>query len=177
MLYGCVLTSIQCVSCQLKLCAHSAACARHVACQTLCRQAFKDERAATGAVTKHNCTSSIPYSPHSLCATTKLLAVALAFWVKDITADSQTLLTHSPALRKGLHQPNRHILLGAVHSPKSHLELPTCCFGACRGAAAGASSKEPPAGISLKALSFGRGGVKAPLTPRREMVPCTDAEQ
>lgn len=35
---------------------------------------------------------------------------------------------------------------------------------------------EPPARISLKALSLGRGGVKAPLKPCREMVPCTVVE-
>ena len=35
---------------------------------------------------------------------------------------------------------------------------------------------EPPAGMSLKALSLGRGGVKAPLKPCREMVPCTGVE-
>ena len=62
-----------------------------------------------------------------------------------------------------------------VQSTRHHLELPACCTGACRGAAAGFSSKNPPAGPSLNALSSGRGGVKAPLKPCNEMVPCEGA--
>ena len=56
-------------------------------------------------------------------------------------------------------------------SHDTHLEDPIC-FGACSAAAAGVSSTYEPFGSFLKARILGKGGVKAPRTPLREMVPC-----
>ena len=57
-------------------------------------------------------------------------------------------------------------------SHDAHLEAPVCCFGACSAAAGGVSSTYGSFASLLKACILGKGGVKAPRTPFREMVPC-----